>query len=162
MPVRTPEHMENMRKERIIQWKFWWRPPKYTTVKDLEEVIDEYFEIFNHEDNLIKFNDKQWNEIWWDYKKLPTVTWLAIYLWFVSRRSLIHYENKEEWWVKKFFPTIKRAKLFIENFTEERLLMWKWNATGLIFNLKNNFDWKDSSDVNQNVKVEDVTVKLPT
>lgn len=146
----SPEHMEMMRKERIIQWKFWWRPPKYKTAEELEKVIDDYFESFNSEANVIKLVNKSQEEIGWDYRRLPSVTWLAIYLGHTSRQSLLDYWNRKDDKTEKFSDSIKRAKLFIENFTEERLLMWKWNATWLIFNLKNNFDWKDKTEVDNN------------
>lgn len=154
----SSEHMEKMRRERIIQWKFWWRPPKYKTSKDLEKIIIEYFETFNSEENIIKLFNRYWEECWWDYRKLPTVTGLSIFLWFNSRQALINYENKD----KKFYDTIKRAKLFIENFTEERLMMWKWNMTWLIFNLKNNFGWIDKVETQNETNIKwDLTIKLP-
>lgn len=70
----------------------------------------------------------------------PSVTGLALAL-NLTRQGLINYEERE-----LFFDTIKRAKLRVENAVEQRLFYN--NPTGTIFNLKNNFNWKDSSDLN--------------
>jgi hypothetical protein len=70
-----------------------------------------------------------------------TVTGMALHLGFCSRQSLIDYEGKDE-----YFDTIKKAKARIEQFNEE-MLYKDGQVTGIIFNLKNNFDWKDKTEV---------------
>ncbi len=81
-----------------------------------------------------------------DSKKNPTMTGLALALGFRSRRSLLHYEKESGY--EFAFEVISYAKMKIEEFLEERLLDSRnTNIVGLIFNLKNNFDWQDRHDV---------------
>lgn len=78
-----------------------------------------------------------------ELKERPlTVTGLA-YALDLTRKGLIDYANKND----EFGNTIKRAKLLVEKFNEERLY-GTGQVTGTIFNLKNNFGWKDAQDVN--------------
>ena len=69
-------------------------------------------------------------------KNIPTISGLALWL-GTNRQTLINYGEREE-----FFDTIKKAKATIEAFNEQMLFSGK-NVTGVIFNLKNNFRWKD-------------------
>ena len=102
------------------------RPPKYETPQEMQASIDRYFA---EED-------------------VPTVTGLALALGFDSRRSLLNYEIKDE-----FLPTIKKAKMRIESGYEKELISRNGSVTGLIFNLKNNFNWKDAQE--HNIVTED-------
>jgi len=67
----------------------------------------------------------------------------------VDRQTILNYGKKEE-----YFGTIKEARAKVEQYAEERL--FGSAVTGVIFNLKNNFDWKDKSEVDQTLtgKVE--------
>lgn len=93
------------------------RPLKFDNCLDLDGMCHLYFE--ECEDN----------------KKHPTVSGLAYFL-DVDRKTITNYSNREE-----FFPTIKRAKAYIESYLEQWL--YGNNVTGTIFNLKNNFGWTD-------------------
>lgn len=73
----------------------------------------------------------------------PTITGLANACKLYDRSSLIHYENRDE-----FFHTIKEAKARVHQWWEENLAMGA--AAGTIFNLKNNFGWKDEQTHNIN------------
>lgn len=95
------------------------RPKLYEDVEPMEKDIEKYFKECDKKD------------------KPYTVSGLA-YALDMDRRSLLNYSKDE-----KFFPTIKRAKQKIEQQLEEKGLMGTSNATFTIFNLKNNFDWKD-------------------
>lgn len=54
-----------------------------------------------------------------------------------------------------FFDTIKNAKLKIENYLEKHLVTDN-GVTGIIFNLKNNYGWKDKQEtINVNTNYED-------
>jgi hypothetical protein len=109
------------------------RPLKFKTVKDLATKIEDYF-------NKTKIED-------W------TITGLAIHL-DTFRDVLIDYgsgkydtiDGTED---KTFSNTIKKAKHMVEHSYE--LDLKKHGRTGTIFALKN-FDWKDKSEVDQNVK----------
>ncbi len=102
------------------------RPAKYNNKEELQNKIDNYFKQCDNE-----------NEPY-------TVTGLGLAL-DMSRQDLINYSNKEE-----FFDTIKKAKQKVENYLEKRLIKDS-SATGIIFNLKNNYGWKDKQE---NINIE--------
>ena len=89
-----------------------------------------------------------------DEKGKPyTVSGLA-YALGTNRQTLINYEAKEQ-----FFDTIKDAKAKIERFNEELLYSKDVSTTGVIFNLKNNYGWKDKQEIEAEVNSE-VTIKI--
>ena len=97
------------------------RPLKFKSVKELEEKIDAYFK---------------------DETNLPwTITDLACWL-DCDRQTLLNYQEKEE-----FFGTIKKAKTRIEASIEKQALLGNYNPTFAIFNMKNNFGWKDKQEI---------------
>ena len=108
------------------------RPKMYSDVDEMQNDIDKYF----------KNCDKK--------EKPYTMSGLA-YALDMSRQSLINYSKDE-----KFFDTIKKAKQKVEQQLEENALMGKGNSTFTIFNLKNNFEWKDNVEVKTNA-IEDLT-----
>lgn len=98
------------------------RPKKYTEVELMQQKIDKYF-----------------NEC--DKKNEPyTVTGLCLAL-DICRDTLSEYAKD-----KKFSDTIKKAKLKVENYLEKHLITDS-STTGIIFNLKNNFGWKDKQEL---------------
>jgi predicted adenine nucleotide alpha hydrolase (AANH) superfamily ATPase len=111
------------------------RPPKYETPEEMQEAIDSYFsDIETHNEEVVR------KELSASLLKHPSVTGLTLALGFSERKSLIDYSEKDE-----FLHTIKKAKLRVENYVEERL--YHNNAAGCIFNLKNNFGWKDKQEI---------------
>lgn len=98
------------------------RPLKFKTVKELKEKIIEYFEVCLNT------------------QEVPTITGLALDL-DTTRDTLIDYQNRD-----KFSYTVKKAKLFIHNYAEQELFRTSGNVTGIIFNLKNNWGWKDKTE----------------
>lgn len=102
------------------------QPKKYKTVEELQEKIDAYF---TKQD--IKYSDR--------LVPVYGVVGLASFL-GVDRETLLNYGKDEE-----YFGTIKAAKVKIESISEERLIAGEGNVTGVIFNLKNNYGWKDAS-----------------
>jgi hypothetical protein len=116
------------------------RPPKYSTPQEMQEAIDAYFaEIDAHNRDVI---GKDMITLMRPY----TVTGLAIAL-DLTRQGLIEYSQKKN---GEFSDTLRRAKAKVERFSEEQLYR-TGQVTGVIFNLKNNFDWKDKSEVDQNL-----------
>jgi len=107
------------------------RPNKITEKKELQEKIDKYFKEC-------------------DNKSEPyTITGLCIAL-DICRDTLCEYAKKEE-----FSDTIKKAKLRVENYLEKHLITDS-GTTGIIFNLKNNFGWKDKQEnINVDTSYED-------
>ena len=108
------------------------RPKKYSKTEELQNSIDKYF----------KDCDKK--------EKPYTMSGLA-YALDMDRKTLLNYSKDEE-----FFPTIKKAKQKVEQQLEENALIGKGNSTFTIFNLKNNFEWKDNVEVKTNA-IEDLT-----
>ena len=124
------------------------RPPKYSSVQQLQRLIDRYFRscwtqkidmfgnfIFEKDKNGKKTNKKVMVQ-----SRPYTVTVLALAI-GTSREGLINYQKKDE-----YFDTIKRAKAMCHDYAESQLFVGK-NPTGAIFSLKNNYDWKDKSEV---------------
>lgn len=112
------------------------RPKLFKTPEELEEKINTYFYQCKEEERPY------------------TMSGLAFAL-GIDRKTLINYGKDEE-----FFPTIKRARNFVEQYVEERLLTQSGVTTGVIFNLKNNFDWKDKQEIDANVKTQEIRVEL--
>ena len=87
-----------------------------------------------------------------------TVTGLCVHL-KISRDTLLQYENlqtKELQCMDKdkqeeFTDTIKDAKLRIHNYAEEYLFKAK-NPAGVIFNLKNNWNWVDKQEISSTIE----------
>jgi hypothetical protein len=121
------------------------RPPHYETVEQLQEKITEYFA--NCPD---KRTVMVWKAVWKEKRQeqeeipCPTITWLALHLWFADRRSLYEYEDKQE-----FTHTIKVARTFMEREYEKLL---HTNPTWAIFALKN-FWRSDKHEVESTSKV---------
>lgn len=116
------------------------RPMMYDTAEEMQRLIDLYFLACKaHQsdnadylvglsvDELLIINDID--------DVFPTVSGLG-YVLGLSRQGLLNYEGREE-----FVDTIKRAKQRIEASLEQRLA--GQSPAGTIFNLKNNFGWKD-------------------
>lgn len=101
------------------------RPPKYETVEELEKIIDDYFDSLKDDKGR--------------YIDVPAVSELGLFI-GLSRQAIINYSGRPE-----FMDTIKKAKQTIESFLEKNLTVGK-APVGTIFNLKNNFDWKDRSE----------------
>ena len=111
------------------------RPPKYNKKEELQKKIDLYFK-----------NCDLMHEPY-------TVTGLALAL-DMSRQDLINYSKKDE-----FFDTIKKAKMKVEVYLEKRLIIDS-STTGIIFNLKNNYGWKDKQEnLNVGISYEDYIKK---
>lgn len=108
------------------------RPMKFNSLEDLKNRIDNYFMSLQNEKG--------------EYIKPPTITGLALAL-DTNRETLCNYEDKEE-----YFDTIKEAKSRCENWVEENALLGKSNATFSIFNLKNNYGWKDKTESDVSIK----------
>lgn len=97
------------------------RPKKYTKASEMQKKIDAYFKEC-------------------DAKGKPyTITGLGLAL-DMSRQDLLNYSKDNE-----FFDTIKKAKQKCEAYAEEQLYLGK-NTAGVIFNMKNNYNWKDKTE----------------
>lgn len=112
------------------------RPPKWNSVEELQNQIEAYF---------LSLQDPDKPGV---YLRPPTITGLALAL-GTTRQTLLEYEgevegrdNKD----KRFADAIKEAKVKCEQWVEENAMLGKANATFSIFNLKNNYGWKDKTE----------------
>ena len=109
---------------------------KFKSVRQLQNAIDKYF--------------KECDE-----KEKPyTVSGLA-YALDTNRQTLLNYEEK----FPEFVDTIKNAKAKIEAFNEEQLYNRNVPTVGVIFNLKNNYDWKDKQEIEGINSEIDITIE---
>ena len=106
------------------------RPPKFKTVQELEDKLDEYF------------NREQYY----------TITGLCLYLGFCDKCSFYDYEKKPE-----FSHAIKTARLRVESSYENHL--HKQSNSGAIFALKN-FGWTDKQEIDQKVETQEIKYKI--
>lgn len=96
---------------------------KYKTQEELEKGINKYF---------AQCDENQ---------KPYTMSGLAYSL-GIDRVTLINYGKND-----LFFTLIKEAKDRVQAQLEENALMGKSNSTFTIFNLKNNYGWRDTVEV---------------
>lgn len=94
------------------------RPLKFQSTEELQSKIDEYF----------KNTD------------CPTITELALHL-GTTRETLREYKERPE-----FVDSIMRALTICEAYVEKGALQNKLNAQFSMFNLKNNYGWRDKSE----------------
>lgn len=132
------------------------RPLKFKTIQELEEKIEKYFSDCNGREKDVILKNGQIAKI---CEPRPyTITGLALAL-DTSRETLLDYEEtyanrgeteeEKEYW-QSFSDAIKKAKLRCQNYAEEQLFSGK-QATGSIFNLKNNYKWKDETQSKVNL-----------
>lgn len=115
------------------------RPLKFKSAKELQAKIDEYFEMCDNRTEKVLLKSGEVADI--PNPRPYTISGLALAL-DTTRRTLLDYEKRGD----EFSHTIRRAKQKIENFVEESLWTPKI-ATGVMFNLKNNFEWEDKQNV---------------
>jgi hypothetical protein len=125
------------------------RPPKYKTKEEMQAIIDLYFLACRvhqeeSEERLLGLLEDELLMISEIEDVIPTISGLA-YTLGMSTEAFRNYEEKDE-----FLATVKRAKQRVEMSLEQRLA--GNNVTGSIFSLKNNFGWKDKSEVDNNHK----------
>lgn len=149
------------------------RPTKFSSPEQLEKLIKEYFDSITISIPRTKPNTNPDKDVDDDFKEpilnnlgeqiidtewasIPSILWLCEYL-DIVRNTLSDYESKPD-----YSDTIKKAKTRIEKYNAEQLYR-KEQVTGIIFNLKNNFDWKDKteSEVKMTAQINNLS-DLPT
>ena len=124
------------------------RPLKFESAEELQEKIDLYFKDCDPhiEDveilkDILGSDGKPTGDVEGRItqritKQKPyTITGLALAL-DTTRETLLDYEAKDE-----FSDTIKKAKQRCHNYAET--MLFNSNPAGPIFNLKNNYGWRD-------------------
>lgn len=109
---------------------------KYKTQEQLQVGIDKYFQKCDED------------------KRPYTMSGLALSL-GIDRVTLINYGKSD-----LFFTLIKEAKDRVQAQLEENALMGKGNATFTIFNLKNNYGWKDQVEVKNDNELTKLDILL--
>lgn len=141
--------MATMKKPRV------GRPPKFTSVEEMQAKIDEYFATCKGhpmvDDEGKPVLDKFGRPIILDAHP-PTITGLALALGFASRQGLLTYQGK-----KAYCDTITRAKTICEKYAEERLFD-RDGSNGAKFSLQNNFNgWREDKQKQQQETAENLT-----
>ncbi len=116
------------------------RPRKFETVEELQLAIDKYFAECKESETPL------------------TISGLA-YAIDLTRENILVYEKDEN--RKEYHDTVKKAKAFILAEQEARLVSGKNNPAGLIFSMKNNYNWRDQQDINLSLDGVEITVGLP-
>ena len=113
------------------------------TADDIENKVNDYFNYCNE-------NSKPF-----------TMSGLALFL-DCSRTTLYNYDKElvkfkdiSENDKLRILNAVKRAKRMVEAYQEEQLFIGK-SPVGTIFSLKNNFNWKDSQEINNNTNISAV------
>lgn len=122
------------------------KPLIFKTVEELQAAVDQYFD--ECDNRMKEIHTKEGEAVAITVPEPYTMSGLA-YALGISRQTLIDYENRDE-----YVDTIKRARARVERDVERRLLEGTSGAAGPIFNLKNNFGWKDKKELEATVKDE--------
>lgn len=144
------------------------RPLKFKSVADLQQKIDAYFancdphmeevtewveardssgklkKDSNGLNYLVEVTHKVMTE-----QQPYTISGLAVWL-GTDRGTIVNYAGR-----KGYSDSIKDAKARCEAFAEHMLNVSP-NPTGTIFNLKNNYGWKDKQEIDQNTTGEQI------
>jgi hypothetical protein len=104
---------------------------KYDSPEQLQTAVDAYFEKMDNEDRPY------------------TVQGLCVALGFSSMQTLINYGTLPDY--EPFHESVRMAKLKIEAYKAEGLQDRGKSTIGIIFDLKNNFNWADKHEIEQTV-----------
>jgi len=114
------------------------RPKEYPTVEKMADKIVEYFDYCDN--RIQQVYSKSADGVIEVINPAPYgIEGLSAFL-DITRKTLSDYAKLPE-----FRNTIKKARQKIAGNVEERLM--EKNPTGAIFNLKNNFGWKDKQEM---------------
>ena len=111
------------------------RPPFYKTPEEMQIKIDEYF-VYCEES-----------------ERIPLLGEIAYWLGFESRQSLWDYLQKDD-----FSYTIRRIKQKCENELNQMALLGKANPQIAKLNLMTNYDFKEKSETDNNIKSEQINI----
>jgi hypothetical protein len=128
------------------------RPVLYKTKEELKFIIDEYFDYCDN--RLVKGYDNKTNTEFAYISPAPyTMSGLARRL-GMSRETLVQYGHKDE-----FSDTITCAREKVQEDIEIRLMETR-NEKGAIFNLSNNFGWKNKTETDLNLDAKDLEINF--
>jgi hypothetical protein len=119
------------------------RPKTYKTAEELFEAAEEFFALCDA--TIIN------KGIAWKISRPKTLSWLNLALW-VGKNYLQQLKEK-----KDFSGTVDYIRNVIENDVEEKALTWLYSPSASSFNLKNNFNWIEKSEIKTDVTMKDYT-----
>ena len=142
------------------------RPPKYKKASEMEEKINEYFELCIYgipytDENGNPLRNKMGDILYKTTPKAPNMARLALALGFISKQSLYDYiqKAKEGKYDKDFLDCLTRAQAQIEAYITERLDT-RDGFNGARFVAINCYGMK-SENANNNLNLSgDVNIKL--
>lgn len=134
------------------------RPLSYGTVGELEQAIKSYFDDCDPhiQPRMVENGRNDRGETIWIKREVMTeqkpytMSGLARHL-GIDRKTLLNYSK-----IEQFFPTISTARERVHEFAEGQL--YTRNATGAAFSLKNNFDWRDRSEIDHTTKDKPISL----
>lgn len=125
------------------------KPPKYTK-QSLDTAVERYFRSISRtvavrdDAGMLVRNDEGEEICILQYLVPPTVSGLCHYL-GIDRSTWQNYASA------KLHPEMReltaRAKTRFEAYLEEQLLTREKNVQGIIFNLQNNYDWRQKTEM---------------
>lgn len=132
------------------------RPLSYGTVGELDQAVRSYFnECDPHiAKRMVENGVNELGETIWTLREIMTIqkpytmSGLARHL-GIDRKTLVNYAKMEQ-----FFLTVEAARERVHEFAEEQL--YGKSASGAQFVLKNNFDWKDKSEIDHTSKDKEI------
>lgn len=128
-----------------------WGRPFGTSYYSPEELYEEAMKYFKYcDETLIE------NSYGKKVKTPKTISWLAKWLW-VSKNYLSNKAKEEG-----YLGMMEYIRWVVENDIELNAMLWFYNPTIASKNLSANFNWKDKSEVDQNlnanVKIENIEI----
>ena len=118
--------------------------------KEGQKPVKESFEYSNYLDKVSEF-DNLVESIFFGNEEPSLKDFIKLNM---LTEGLINYEEREE-----FVDTIKKAKQKVLNQLEENLVSGKGSTPGIIFNLKNNYNWVDKQEIKAEVD-QDITINI--
>jgi hypothetical protein len=121
------------------------RPSKFSSVEELQDLIDGYFgECKDHKSTIITKDGKT---VIFDDPIIPTIAGLAYHL-NTDRHTIYNYAAKDE-----YFHTIKRAREYIISQIESKMANVNGNIVGTIF-LAKNYGYTDKQEIEMTKPLE--------
>lgn len=122
------------------------RPKKYTK-KKLEKEVKNYFDSISFTENAVdEFGKEILNDIgepikYRAYIRPPSISALCLYL-EIEKRTWANYAEDPD-----LAPVVENTKARVEAYLEEQLTVREKGVQGIIFNLQNNYGWKNKQEV---------------
>jgi len=122
------------------------RPKKYTR-KSLEKAVKEYFNSISFTQKAVdQFGEEICNDAgdpitYREFIRPPSISALCLYL-KIEKRTWANYAEDPD-----MSPVVERTKAQVEAYLEEQLTIREKGVQGIIFNLQNNYGWKNKQEV---------------